>query len=91
MTIDKDEWEIWRSNPITEAYFAKIEAEIERTRHAWIALAWDRGDLSDKEYAYHKARVNALSYMASLEYEDIFESEESTDASSSMEKDRSNG
>lgn len=76
MTITKDEWEAWRGNPVTEAYFAKIETEVERTKEHWIGVAWDEGHLDEREYAYHKARVNALTYMQSLDYEDVFEAEE---------------
>jgi len=90
MSIDFDEFDIWRSNPITKAYFDKIEREKEIAKQHWIDLAWNRGVLSEKEYAYHRARVDALSQMLDLDYEDIFEEAEA-DGSYTMEKDRSNG
>lgn len=76
MSIDKDDWTNWAENPITQAFFAKIGAEIERTREHWFSLAWGDGNLDEREYAYHKARVNALEYMQSLDYEDVFEAED---------------
>lgn len=76
MSINKEEFQAWRDHPITQAYFEKIEAEAARTHSQWIDLAWRQGNLSEREYAYHVSRVDALGYMTSLEFEDIFEQEE---------------
>ena len=76
MTIDKEEFLVWREHPITRAYFNIILDEAVRTYDQWADLAWRKGNLSEREYAYHVSRVQALEYMTSLEFEDIFEQED---------------
>lgn len=75
MNIDIDDFTNWREHPVTKAYFERIEAEEARTRSTWQQLAWDQGNLSEKEYAYHKARAETLDFMASLAFEDLFPKE----------------
>ncbi len=74
--IDEDEFAQWREHPITQAYFDRVAAEGVRTKDAWHQLAWDAGNLSEREYAYHKGRVETLDYMASLGFVDLFPKEE---------------
>jgi hypothetical protein len=75
MTIEADDFANWREHPVTKAYFERIEAEQARTRSNWQQIAWDQGNLSEREYAYHKARAETLDYMASLAFEDLFPKE----------------
>jgi hypothetical protein len=74
--IDLDDFANWREHPITKAYFERIEAEQARTRANWQQIAWEQGNLSEREYAYHKARAETLDYMASLAFEELFPKEE---------------
>lgn len=76
MTVERDDFANWREHPITRAYFDRIEAEQARTRANWQQIAWDQGNLSEREYAYHKARAETLDYMASLAFEELFPKEE---------------
>lgn len=76
MTIDKDEFTVWREHPVTQAYFEKIAEEVDRTRKSWEEQAWVKGDLSDRTHASHRERVDTLEYMRNLEFEDIFEQED---------------
>lgn len=75
MTIELDEFTNWQEHPVTKAYFERIAAEQARTRANWQQIAWDQGNLSEREYAYHKARAETLDYMASLQYVDLFPKE----------------
>lgn len=72
MSIEKDEFTNWREHPVTRAYFERIDAEAARTLTNWQQIAWDQGNLSEKEYAYHKSRVDTLEFMAALAFEDLF-------------------
>ena len=76
MTIEPDEYTNWLEHPITRAYFDRIDAEQQRTRENWQQIAWEQGNLSEREYAYHKARAETLVYMATLEFKDLFPKEE---------------
>ena len=76
MIIDKEEFLVWREHPITRAYFEKIADEAHKTYDQWTDIAWKHGNLSEREYAYHVSRVEALEFMESLQFEDIFEQED---------------
>ena len=76
MTIDPDEFEVWQNHPVTVAYFARVEAEQERTKLTWMDLAWKAGNLSEREYAYHVSRHDTLEFMRTLGFEDIFQKED---------------
>lgn len=73
--IEPDEFTNWREHPVTKAYYERIEAEAARTRSNWQQIAWEQGNLSEREYAYHKARAETLEFMASLAFEDLFPKE----------------
>jgi hypothetical protein len=75
MSIEPDEFAAWREHPVTRAYFERVAAEQARTFANWQQIAWEQGNLSEREYAYHKARAETLDYMASLVFEDLFPKE----------------
>jgi hypothetical protein len=73
--MDKDEFSNWLDHPITRDYYARIKAEEDKTRDAWNGIAWTAGNLSEKEYAYHRSRVDTLEFMRNLGFEDLYPKE----------------
>jgi len=71
--IDKDEFEVWRDHPVTQAFFAFMRAEAEAAEHNWKANAWagNRKYLDLTIHAEIAGRVDAINQILSLTWDDI--------------------
>jgi len=78
MTIDKDEFEIWCTNPVTEAFFDFLEQQVEITERHWYNRAWNGGELSPDFYVACRERAKVMREITSLAFEDIFGDENDT-------------
>jgi hypothetical protein len=74
--IDEDEFALWRENPITMAFMEVLEAREQEYRDAWWQLSWEEERPSEKELANLRGCATTMEWVRSLEYEDIFGSEE---------------
>ena len=65
------DFEAWRGSPLTEFFFDRfIEAEKARTRAAHADSAWE-GALTDEIHGAMRERWEVLSWLQSLDYEDL--------------------
>lgn len=76
MTIDQDDFEAWRVNPITEAVFKLLRAEAEDAKETWLQHSWGAGLSSGEVLHEMKGRANICEMLLNLRVEDLNEDDD---------------
>lgn len=71
MKIDRELFEEWLANPVTEYVLAKVKETAEANKAAWISMSWDGGKADQQTLVELKARYEAGLDLSELKYEDI--------------------
>lgn len=72
MKFEKDEWESWRENPITQWLLDEfLTREAIDTKNEFIAYAWGMAGNDPVKHAAYFERAKVLNDLIALTYEDI--------------------
>lgn len=71
MTFEKDEFDAWRDNPITQAVMKYVQELADRAKAEWIAASWEQGVVDPVLRADLYSRSQIASDLVNLNYEDI--------------------
>ena len=71
MRIDKEMFEEWLANPVTEHVLAKVKETAEANKAQWIATSWESGIANQQQLTELKARYEAGLDLSELRFEDI--------------------
>ena len=71
MKIGKEDFELWRANPVTEAVNRALELIGTRNKNKWIELSWDGGDTDPIKLAELRARYEAAWDLSELTFEEL--------------------
>lgn len=71
MKIDRELFEEWLANPVTEHVLAKVRETAEANKAQWMAVSWDGGDADPRKLTELKARYEAGLDLSSITFEDI--------------------
>jgi len=80
--IDRELFEEWLANPVTEYVLAKVKETAEANKAAWISMSWDGGKADQLALVELKARYEAGLDLSELKYEDVSDDEHERDLSS---------
>ncbi len=69
--IDKDDYEIWLANPVTEQLHRFCFQQADEAEKTWHDAAWTGGNLTPELRADLSAMARVLREIPSLELEDI--------------------
>lgn len=69
--IDKDDFDAWRDNPITQAVFKEMGALGVRAKEAWLSASWDAGNLDPQLLADLRATAHTCEFLVNLDHGDI--------------------
>lgn len=75
MKIDRELFEEWLANPVTEHILAKVKETAEANKALWIQLSWEGGDADPRKLIELKARYETGLDLSDLKYEDIEDGE----------------
>ncbi len=75
MKIDRELFEEWLANPVTEYVLAKVKETAEANKAAWISMSWDGGKADQLALVELKARYEAGLDLSELKYEDVSDDE----------------
>ncbi len=75
MKIEKEDFDTWRDNPITQEVFRHVTAIAERAKEKWLSVSWAGGNADPLMLADLRARAEIAGELASLEFEDIEDEE----------------
>jgi hypothetical protein len=73
--IDRELFEEWLANPVTEYVLAKVKETAEANKAAWISMSWDGGKADQLALVELKARYEAGLDLSELKYEDVSDDE----------------
>jgi hypothetical protein len=73
--IDRELFEEWLANPVTEHVLAKVKETAEANKAAWISMSWDGGKADQLALVELKARYEAGLDLSSITYEDVSDDE----------------
>jgi hypothetical protein len=73
--IDRELFEEWLANPVTEHVLAKVKETAEANKAAWISMSWDGGKADPLALVELKARYEAGLDLSELKYEDVSDDE----------------
>ena len=83
MTIDKDEFTVWREHPVTQAFLKRLHDREREFEDWWWAISWNVADKSDlngdeliKQLANLHGSATAYRWAREVEYEDLFPKED---------------
>lgn len=76
MKIDRELFEEWLANPVTEFVLAKVKETAEANKAAWISMSWDGGKADQIALVDLKARYEAGLDLSSITYEDVSDDEQ---------------
>lgn len=71
--IDKEDFDAWRDNPITERVFATLDELAERAKQRWVEVSWGGGSADPLLLADLRARAEVIRDLRNISYEDIDE------------------
>lgn len=75
--IDREAFEEWKANPITEHVLQRVGDLAEANKQKWIAESWDAGNCDEKVLIDLKARAQAAHDLSTIRYEDVSDDEDS--------------
>lgn len=73
MNIDKEMFEEWLANPVTEHVLARVSSMAEANKQRWMDVSWGGGQTDPLILAELKARAEAAADLSSIKFEDIEE------------------
>ena len=73
MKIDREMFEEWMANPVTEHVLARVASMAEANKQRWVDVSWGGGETSPLILAELKARAEAAADLSSIKFEDIEE------------------
>lgn len=85
MKIEKEDFEQWRDNPVTEQVFARLRQLAERAKEEWLAASWGKGILDPQLLADLRARAEVANDFCELTYEEVTEDEPERDQSDGIQ------
>lgn len=71
MKLDAEEFEQWRSNPITQKVRKAARATAEEAKAAWISHSWENGICDPVMLADLRATARVAADFADLKFEDV--------------------
>lgn len=71
MSIEKDDFDAWRDNAVTQAVFAALEGLAERAKKAWVTASWDRGENDPLLLADLRARAECMRDVTEITFEEL--------------------
>lgn len=74
--IDREMFEEWLANPVTEHILAKVKETAEANKAQWIQLSWEGGNADQATLAVLRARYDAGLDLSSITYEDVSDEEQ---------------
>jgi hypothetical protein len=74
--IDRDMFEEWLANPVTEHVLAKVKETAEANKALWVETSWEGGDADPMKLSIFKARYDAGMDLSSITYEDVSDEEQ---------------
>lgn len=75
MKIDRELFDEWMANPVTEYVLAKVKETAEANKALWMQISWDGGRADQQTLVELKARYEAGLDLSELKYEDIEDGE----------------
>lgn len=81
MKIDRELFEEWLANPVTEHVLAKVLETAEANKALWMQISWEGGSADPLKLAELKARYEAGLDLSSITYEDVRDDEHERDLS----------
>lgn len=81
MKIDRELFEEWLANPVTEHVLARVKETAEANKALWMQISWDGGDADPRKLTELKARYEAGLDLSSITYEDVSDDEQQRDSS----------
>lgn len=73
MKIDKDDFEAWQANPVTQTLMRKCEEWIETAKACWVQASWEGGNTDETFLAKLQGQALALRDIIGLSVEDLEE------------------
>ncbi len=71
MKIASDDWDSWKSHPITQRFFASFEFHAAKAKEAWVDASWNGGRADPINLACLKGRAEVLEQLATLSKEEL--------------------
>ncbi len=73
MKIDREDFEAWKANPITEALMACCGVWADEAKQLWVRSSWEAGVNNDEDLWRLKGQAEVLRDMAAITAERIEE------------------
>jgi hypothetical protein len=77
--IDRELFEEWLANPVTEHVLAKVKETAEANKALWMQVSWEGEDADPKKLIELKSRYQAGMDLSSITYEDVSDDESERD------------
>jgi len=74
--IDRESFEEWLANPVTEHVLKRVGALAEQNRQKWIDESWGAGNCDPMVLVELKARAQAAMDLSDIRYEDVKDDDE---------------
>lgn len=71
MTITQEDFELWRLNPVTEAFFTVLRGKIEECKASWMAASWAQGKVDERLLADLRARADISQSYVGIDFETL--------------------
>lgn len=69
--IDKDDFDAWRDNPVTQAVFSAHKKLAEQAKQAWVSASWNGGDLKPELLADLRATARVSEDLVMLTHDEL--------------------
>lgn len=66
-----EEFEAWRSHPITKRVMQALEAKAAEAKASWIAASWDGGNCDERMRADLHATAETCTYIIELDFQEM--------------------
>ena len=73
MKIEKEDFELWRSNPVTEAVTHALVKIAEQNKQQWMEISWIGGKVDPIELATLRASAEMAKELSELTFEELEE------------------
>lgn len=73
--IDREAFEEWLANPVTEHVLAVLKRTAEENRQQWLSESWGSGIADQSKLNVFKATAQAMEDLSSITYEDVKDEE----------------
>lgn len=73
MQIEADDWEEWKSHPITEAFFKALPVWAADEQSKWLAASWGAGQADQMALNTHRERARLLEQLEGITREKVEE------------------